>query len=52
VKGISARKVDDLVRALGMDGISRSELSRICKALDTGVKDLPGAPIEGPHPYR
>jgi putative transposase len=28
VKGISTRKVDDLVRALGMDGISRSEVSR------------------------
>src|SRR6266571_1868949 len=33
VKGISTRKVDDLVRALGMDCISKSEVSRICKAL-------------------
>src|SRR3972149_2323568 len=31
VKGVSTRKVDDLVRALGIDGISRSEVSRICK---------------------
>lgn len=31
VKGVSTRKVDDLVRALGIDGISKSEVSRICK---------------------
>jgi putative transposase len=51
VKGISTRKVDDLVRALGMDGISRSEVSRICKSLDEGVKAFLHRPIEGPHPY-
>jgi transposase-like protein len=34
VHGVSTRKVDDLVRALGIDGISRSEVSRICAALD------------------
>ena len=38
VKGISTRKVDDLVRALGIEGISRSEVSRICKVLDEEVK--------------
>jgi transposase-like protein len=37
VKGISTRKVDDLVRALGIDGISRSEALRICKVLDEEV---------------
>jgi putative transposase len=51
VKGISTRKVDDLVRALGMDGISRSEVSRICKALDSEVKAFSERPIEGEHPY-
>jgi putative transposase len=51
VKGISTRKVDDLVRALGMDGISRSEVSRICKSLDEGVKAFLHRPIEGAHPY-
>ena len=41
VKGISTRK-DHLVRALGMDGISGSEVSRICKALDSERRaDLP-----------
>ncbi len=57
VKGISTRKVDDLVRALGMDGISRSEVSRICKALDEDVKTflhprdrgLPPLPVAGRH---
>ena len=51
VKGVSTRKVDDLVRALGIDGISRSEVSRICKVLDTEVRTFLGRPIEGPCPY-
>jgi putative transposase len=51
VKGISTRKVDDLVRALGMDGISKSEVSRICKALDAEVEAFLARPIEGGHPY-
>ena len=51
VKGISTRKVDDLVRALGMDGISKSEVSRICKALDGEVTAFRSRPIEGEHPY-
>lgn len=51
VKGISTRKVDDLVRALGMDGISKSEVSRLCKVLDEDVKTFLARPIEGEHPY-
>jgi putative transposase len=51
VKGVSTRKVDDLVRALGVDGISRSEVSRICKALDDEVRTFLGRPIEEPCPY-
>src|SRR6266545_4545036 len=42
VKGVSTRKVDDLVRAPGIDGISRSEVSRICKVLDEEVKAFLG----------
>ena len=34
VLGVSTRRVDDLVRALGIEGISRSEVSRICTGLD------------------
>lgn len=51
VKGVSTRKVDDLVRALGMDGISKSEVSRLCKVLDEDVKTFLQRPIEGEHPY-
>ena len=47
VKGVSTRKVDDLVRALGIDGISRSEVSRICKALDDEVRAFLGTPDRG-----
>ena len=51
VKGVSTRKVDDLVRALGIDGISRSEVSRICKVLDEEVRSFLGRAIEEPCPY-
>ena len=51
VKGVSTRKVDDLVRALRIDGISRSEVSRICKVLDTEVRTFLRRPIETECPY-
>src|SRR6266540_906850 len=51
VKGVSTRKVDDLVRALGIDGISRSEVSRICRSLDEEVKAFLHRPIETECPY-
>src|SRR6478672_10721973 len=38
VMGVSTRRVDDLVRALGIEGISKSEVSRMCAALDTEVE--------------
>ena len=38
VHGVSTRSVDDLVRALGMDGISRSQVSRLCEEIDEKVK--------------
>ena len=37
VHAVSTRKVDDLMRALGLEGISKSEVSRICGELDTAV---------------
>ena len=41
IEGVSTRKVDDLVRALGNEsGISRSTVSRICKDIDEGVKEF------------
>ena len=43
IEGVSTRKVDDLVRALGNEsGISRSTVSRICKDIDEGVKEFLG----------
>jgi putative transposase len=38
LSGVSTRRVDDLVRALGIEGISKSEVSRICAALDAEVE--------------
>ena len=46
VHGVSTRKVDDLVWALGIDaGISKSEVSRICAELDEQVGQFTGRPI-------
>jgi len=51
--GISTRKVDALVEALGGDsGISKSEVSRICQGLDEQVKAFLGRPLDHAHfPY-
>ena len=38
VQGVSTRKVDALVRALGIEGISKSQVSRLCAELDRGVR--------------
>jgi putative transposase len=51
VKGVSTRKVEDLVVALGLDGISKSEVSRICARLDAQVEAFRGRPLLGRYPY-
>jgi len=51
VQGISTRSVDDLVRAMGMEGISRSQVSRLCAEIDERVRDVLARPIEGDWPY-
>ena len=51
VQGISTRSVDDLVRAMGLDGISKSQVSRLCAEIDGRVKDFLARPIEGDWPY-
>jgi transposase-like protein len=51
VHGVSTRKVDDLLKALGMDGMSKSEVSRICVELDTEVEAFRTRQITGEHPY-
>lgn len=51
IQGISTRSVDDLVKALGMDGISKSQVSRLCAELDERVHAFLDRPIEGDWPY-
>jgi transposase-like protein len=51
IQGISTRSVDDLVRAMGMSGISRSQVSRLCEEIDGRVKAFLERPIEGDWPY-
>src|SRR3954468_22135758 len=51
VHGVSTRAVDDLVQAMGMAGISKSEVSRICQEIDERVGAFLGRPIEGEWPY-
>jgi len=52
VAGVSTRRVDDLVRALGLDGISRSEVSRMCAALDEEVEAFRRRPLgDVAYPY-
>src|SRR5918912_2457352 len=53
VEGVSTRKVDDLVAALGVDaGVSKSEVSRICAQLDTEVAAWRARPLaEQAFPY-
>ena len=51
IQGISTRSVDDLVKALGMEGISKSQVSRLCGEIDERVGAFLTRPIEGDWPY-
>jgi len=51
IQGISTRSVDDLVKALGMSGVSKSQVSRLCGELDERVGAFLNRPIEGDWPY-
>src|SRR3954453_18834569 len=51
VQGISTRSVDDLVKAMGMSGMSKSQVSRLCEEIDAKVKAFLDRPIEGDWPY-
>jgi transposase-like protein len=51
IQGISTRSVDDLVKALGMSGISKSQVSRLCAEIDERVTAFLDRPIEGDWPY-
>ena len=51
IQGVSTRSVDDLVRALGMTGISKSQVSRLCEEIDDKVKAFLDRSLEGDWPY-
>ena len=51
VHGISTRAVDDLVKAMGASGISKSQVSRLCEDIDERVQAFLSRPIEGSWPY-
>lgn len=51
IKGISTRSVDDLVKALGMSGVSKSQVSRLCGELDEQVGAFLNRSLEGDWPY-
>jgi len=51
IQGISTRSVDDLVKAMGMSGISRSQVSRLCAEIDERVKAFLERPLEGEWRY-
>lgn len=51
MQGVSTRSVDDLVQAMAMSGISKSQVSRLCGEIDEKVKALLARPIEGVWPY-
>ena len=51
VHGVSTRAVDDLVKAMGGSGISKSQVSRLCEEIDERVNAFLSRPIEGAWPY-
>lgn len=51
VQGVSTRSVDDLVKAMGGSGISKSQVSRLCEEINDRVKAFLDRPIEGDWPY-
>lgn len=51
VQGVSTRSVDDLVQAMGMGGVSKSQVSRLVCEIDDKVKAFLTRPLEGDWPY-
>lgn len=51
IQGVSTRSVDELVKSMGMTGISKSQVSRLCEDIDVRVKTFLERPIEGDWPY-
>ncbi len=51
VQGVSTRRVDQVVQALGLEGISASQVSRLCKVLDDEVERFRTRPLATTYPY-
>ena len=51
IGGVSTRRVDDLVQAMGLTGISKSTVSKLCKEIDERVRDFLERPLAGEWPY-
>jgi len=51
VNGVSTRKVDRLVQQLGIAGMSKDQVSRLCRGLDEQVRVFRERPLEGAYPY-
>src|SRR5207342_656097 len=51
VSGVSTRRVDDLVQAMGLAGISKSTVSKLCKDIDDRVGAFLDRPLGGEWPY-
>ena len=51
IQGVSTRSVDDLVQAMGMSGISKSQVSRLCGEIDDKIGSFLERPLEGDWPY-
>src|SRR6476619_794128 len=51
IGGVSTRRVDELVQAMGLSGISKSQVSKLCKDIDERVNAFLARPLEGEWPY-
>ena len=51
ISGVSTRRVDDLVQAMGLAGISKSTVSKLCKDIDDRVNAFLDRPLVGDWPY-
>src|ERR1700742_1232653 len=51
IQGVSTRSVGELVKAMGMSGISKSQVSRLCCEIDGKIAAFLDRPLEGEWPY-
>ena len=51
IGGVSTRRVDDLAQAMGLSGINKSQVSKLCKDIDERVNAFLDRPLEGEWPY-